>query len=95
MVRWLLPQPADWLKVLARPETENELQAVRRGCPFGGPRCQMNIAVRLDLEFTLRPRGRPRKEGRCLPAFEKMIRKKLRPVLSPFCLPLLPLRISR
>ena len=60
-------QPADWLESLGRPETESELQAVRtavrRGCPFGGQRWRKNTAVRLGLEFTLRPRGRPRNDG--------------------------------
>ncbi len=67
LTRWPLPQPADWLEILARPETESELQAlrtaVRRGCPFGGQRWRKNTAVRLGLEFTLRPRGRPRNDG--------------------------------
>ena len=65
--RWPLPLPADWLDILHRPQSEEELRAVRealrRGCPFGGQRWQKNTAVRLGLEFTLRPRGRPKKEG--------------------------------
>ncbi|MCC6125519.1 MAG: transposase [Pirellulales bacterium] len=64
--RWPLPMPDDWLQRLNRVEPEGELDAVRRalrrGAPFGGERWQKNTAVRLGLEFTLRPRGRPRAE---------------------------------
>ena len=59
--------PEDWLQIVAQPQTEGELEAVRRsaqhGRPYGGPRWQKNTAVRLGLEFTLRPRGRPRIGG--------------------------------
>jgi putative transposase len=63
---WPLPVPRDWLRRVNRPETEAELEAlrraVRRGSPYGGPRWVKNTALRLGLEFTVRPRGRPRKE---------------------------------
>jgi putative transposase len=43
---------------------ERVLEAVRRsaqqGRPYGGARWQKNAAIRLGLEYTLRPRGRPR-----------------------------------
>jgi len=65
--RWPLGQPRDWLRILHEPQTEGELEAVRRsvrrGCPFGSePWCD-HTAVRLGLQFTLRPRGRPRKSA--------------------------------
>jgi putative transposase len=48
--------------------SEKELSAVRRsverGTPHGEARWVAATARRLDLEHTLRPRGRPRKEGK-------------------------------
>src|ERR1700733_10812206 len=47
---WRLPIPADWLKLVNRPETEAELtalrQSVNRGAPFGNPDWQEQIAQR-------------------------------------------------
>lgn len=47
-------------------EKEADYEAFERvprcGSPYGGERWQKNTAVRLGLEFTLRPHGRPRKE---------------------------------
>jgi len=47
-------------------ETEAELAALRccvnRGRPFGDPNWITDTAKRLGLEWTLRPRGRPKKE---------------------------------
>jgi putative transposase len=61
---WPLPRPADWRRIVHEAQTESELEAVRRcvrrGCPFGSERWCKNTAIRLGLEFTLRPRGRPR-----------------------------------
>jgi putative transposase len=36
---------------------------VLRGSPFGSEDWQKRIAKRLGLEYTLRPRGRPKKKG--------------------------------
>jgi putative transposase len=62
---WPLPIPEDWLRQVNRAQTRAELEAVGhslvRGCPFGDPAWQRRIAHRMNLEFTLRPRGRPRK----------------------------------
>jgi putative transposase len=56
--------PANWPSLVNEPQTEAELAAVRtsiaRGTPFGGPRWTHRAAQELGLEFTLRPRGRPR-----------------------------------
>lgn len=64
---WPLPVPADWLERVNRPETEAELEAVRRsvvrGRPFGSAAWARQTAARLGLEYTLRPRGRPRKQA--------------------------------
>ncbi|HUG90462.1 MAG TPA: hypothetical protein VML55_06495 [Planctomycetaceae bacterium] len=48
-----------------RPQSEAEVKAVRhsirRSTPFGSSQWQIRTAKRLGLEWTLRPRGRPRK----------------------------------
>ena len=60
-----VPLPRDWGSVVARPEPEAELDAVRRsvnrGTPFGAAPWISSTARRLGLEHTTRPRGRPRK----------------------------------
>jgi putative transposase len=57
--------PSNWLRLVQQPQTDAELAALRRsvqrGTPFGGPRWTQRAARELDLESTLRPRGRPRK----------------------------------
>ncbi len=64
---WPVPLPRDWLQRVQRPETEAELEAVRRavqkGQPFGSEAWQGGTAANLGLEFTFRQRGRPKKEG--------------------------------
>ena len=58
-------RPRDWKKLVNHPQTQAELEVMRncvkRGSPFGGDRWIQRTATRLDLESTLRPRGRPRK----------------------------------
>ncbi len=65
LARWPLPRPRNWADLVNRPETEAELDAVRRavirGSPFGNPEWRQTIANRLGLQSTLRPRGRPKK----------------------------------
>lgn len=62
---WPVPRPADWPRFVNRPQTEGELEAVRksiaRGIPFGGPRWTKRTIEQLGLEATVRPRGRPKK----------------------------------
>jgi putative transposase len=62
---WPVPEPDNWVELVNRPQTEAELEAMRRsvtrGSPFGAPAWQERTARRLGLEFTLRPRGRPKK----------------------------------
>jgi putative transposase len=64
--RWPLPRPRNWVDLVNAPQTEAELEAirraVRRSSPFGAPKWQERTARRLGLESTLRPQGRPRKE---------------------------------
>ena len=62
---WPLPLPPDWLTIVHRPQTEAELDALRRSvnrdAPYGHIEWQRVTAARYNLEHTLRPRGRPRK----------------------------------
>ena len=62
---WPVPRPRLWLSHVQQAQTEAELAALRRsvarGSPFGGAAWTEQIAKQLDLEITLRPRGRPRK----------------------------------
>ena len=58
-------RPRDWIRLVNRPETAAELEAIRRsvgrGSPFGDERWIERTARRLELGSTLRPRGRPRR----------------------------------
>jgi putative transposase len=60
------PRPADWLRFVNEPQIEAELESLRRsvlrGAPFGKESWVKETAVRLGLESSLRPRGRPRKK---------------------------------
>jgi putative transposase len=66
LAAWPVPMPRDWLARVQRPETEAELEAVRRavqkGQPYGSATWQHATAKTLGLQFTLRQRGRPKKE---------------------------------
>lgn len=60
--------PRGWTSLVNRPQTEAEVQAVRRsierGAPLGGAFWQRRTAEKLGLQSTLRPRGRPRKTSK-------------------------------
>ena len=62
---WPLERPADWVEFLNEPQSQAELEAIRRsvnrGCPFGDDQWQEQVVEDLGLQQTLRPRGRPRK----------------------------------
>ena len=67
---WPVPFSADrhgdaWIDGVNRPQTEGELASVRlcsnRGRPFGDDEWVRQVAGRLDLAATLKPRGRPRR----------------------------------
>jgi len=70
---WPVPVGQQWLQHVNDPQTEAELEGVRRavarGMPFGDPTWQAKTAERLGIESPLRPRGRPRKK--CLKATDK------------------------
>ena len=62
---WPVDEPPDWLALVNEPQSEAELDALRRsarrGSPYGEDPWQKQMAERLGLEHTLRPPGRPRK----------------------------------
>ena len=66
MSEWPVPRPADWLARVNRPQSAAEEEAfllsLSRGRPFGAADWQARTAVRLGLEKTFRPRGRPKKQ---------------------------------
>jgi putative transposase len=72
--KWLSPGPVprrrSWAEYVDRPQTAAELKLVRnsvlRGTPFGDADWSQATVAALELESTVRPRGRPRlneKEG--------------------------------
>ncbi len=62
---WPVDRPSDWLRLVNRPQSPQEEDAIRtsiaRGRPLGKLIWQKRTAAKLGLELTLRPRGRPRK----------------------------------
>lgn len=67
LAEWPVAGPSRWVDWVNEPQTEVELEALRRcvtrGQPFGSEVWARHTARRLGLEATLRARGRPRKEG--------------------------------
>jgi len=63
---WPVPLPKSWVAWVNRPETDVELQAMRRsvlrGAPYGAESWTEQTVKQLGLESRLRPRGRPKKE---------------------------------
>ena len=66
LTAWPVERPRLWLAQVNRAPAEAELEAVRaavvRGQPFGSERWQKDMAEKLGLQSTFRPRGRPRKD---------------------------------
>jgi len=58
-------RPTGWLQHFKRPQTQAEVECLReclkRGRPFGAKTWMLQTAVRLGLEPSLRPLGRPPK----------------------------------
>jgi putative transposase len=58
--------PPDWPRLVSEPQTEAELEALRRsvarGRPYGADAWVQAVVQRLGLQSTVRPRGRPRKQ---------------------------------
>ena len=66
LCEWPITRPRQWVAHVNRPQSDAELTAlrnsVRKGTPYGSGRFVTQSAARLQLDHTLRPRGRPRKE---------------------------------
>jgi putative transposase len=64
---WPVPQPRRWLELVNEPQSDAELEALRRcgkrGQPFGSDEWIKSTVKELALESTVRPRGRPRNSG--------------------------------
>ena len=65
--RWLAipddpPLPRNWRSWVNKAELSSLRRSVKRGVPFGDDQWTRSSAVRLGLETTTRPRGRPKKE---------------------------------
>jgi putative transposase len=62
---WPVEEPSGWVEMVNEPQTEAELDALRRsarrGTPYGEEPWQRQTAARLGLGHTMRPLGRPRK----------------------------------
>lgn len=55
-----------WAEKVHRPLADSTLAGIRRsnesGRPFGDPKWVKRLAAKLDIDLTIRPRGRPRKD---------------------------------
>src|SRR5260370_29117564 len=64
---WPLARPTSWVELVNVPETQAELEAVRRsvarGRPYGSEAWCERTARQLGLQASLRPAGRPRKQA--------------------------------
>ena len=62
--RWPVDRPRNWAAVVNRPKNETDsrrvMESLARGRPLGSDSWTRRIAQRLGLEYTLRPRGRPK-----------------------------------
>lgn len=63
---WPIARTPNWIDRVNQPLSEKELEALRvcvnRGRPFGEKSWTEAVAERSGLSYTLRPRGRPRKQ---------------------------------
>ena len=67
LTRWPIARSPNWVDRVNQPLTDKELEAVRtcvqRGRPFGTEDWIREVVKRCGLGFTLRARGRPRKDS--------------------------------
>ena len=63
---WPVDEPADWQRWVNAPQTPGEVrdlrEHIRRSRPYGGREWMLTTAAQLNLEWTLRPRGRPKRD---------------------------------
>jgi putative transposase len=61
---WPVPAPSDWVSLVNQPQTQAELdslrRSLRRGTPYGGEAWAQATADRLGMSLRNKPRGRPR-----------------------------------
>jgi putative transposase len=64
LTEWPIERPGNWVQRVNQAETTAELEAlrqsIRRSSPYGSPQWRQKTAKQLNLQWTLRPRGRPR-----------------------------------
>lgn len=64
LCEWPIATPENWLELVNRPHTKEELDALRRSAaknrPFGSERWIRSTAEALTLQSSLRPAGRPK-----------------------------------
>ncbi len=67
---WPIDRPRDWAAQVNLAESQQELDAVRRGVrrgqPYGSEQWSEHVVQALGLHSTLRPRGRPKTHARPL-----------------------------
>ena len=65
LAKWPMDQPRDWVRRVNRAQSPAEeaalARSIQRGTPFGDDRWTRRTAIRLGLQSTIRPRGRPKK----------------------------------
>ncbi len=68
--QWPVDRPVEWMTLVNTMPAEQESaaveQSVQRSRPFGSEGWQKRTAAKLTLQWTMRPRGRPRRELRPL-----------------------------
>jgi putative transposase len=71
LAKTLQTRQSRWSAFVHKPPSDEELAAIRRsnstGLPLGTPDWVENLATRLGLDLTIRPRGRPRKTPTAVP----------------------------
>jgi putative transposase len=64
LARWPVERRRDWVDHVNEPLTAKEIErmalSLKRGRPFGDDRWVIGTAAKLNLEYSLRPEGRPR-----------------------------------
>ena len=62
---WRVDRPRNWLALVTQPMSETDSRRVRnslaRSRPLGSDSWTKEMAERLGLQYTLRPRGRPKR----------------------------------
>jgi putative transposase len=81
---WPVAQPVEWEEYVNEPQSKAELRAlrkaIRRGAPWGDQAWQQQTAKLLQIESSLRPRGRPLKKKTPDPFFDAAEEKDSRPL---------------